>query len=65
MATLDLCYNAAFSLVAVSKGYSSQQCVRFSLQWLLLLQSMGSIEQASVIAVPQLSCLMAHEIFPD
>ena len=30
------------SLVAVSRGYSSLQCTGFSLQWLLLLQSMGS-----------------------
>ena len=31
-----------FSLVAASGGYSSLRCVGFSLQWLLLLQSMGS-----------------------
>ena len=30
------------SLVAASGGYSSLQCTGFSLQWLLLLQSMGS-----------------------
>ena len=30
------------SLVAVSGGYSLLRCVGFSLQWLLLLQSMGS-----------------------
>ena len=30
------------SLVAASGGYSSLQCVGFSLQWLLLLLSMGS-----------------------
>ena len=30
------------SLVAVSGGYSSLRCAGFSLQWLLLLQSMGS-----------------------
>ena len=30
------------SLVAASKGYSSLQCVGFSLRWLLLLQSTGS-----------------------
>ena len=30
------------SLVAASGGYSSLQCAGFSLQWLLLLQSMGS-----------------------
>ena len=31
-----------FSLVAASGGYSSLQCVGFSLRWLLLLQSTGS-----------------------
>ena len=31
-----------FSLVVASGGYSSLRCVGFSLQWLLLLQSMGS-----------------------
>ena len=30
------------SLVVVSKGYSSFQCMSFSLQWLLLFQSMDS-----------------------
>ena len=30
------------SLVASSRDYSSLQCVGFSLQWLLLLRSMGS-----------------------
>ena len=30
------------SLVVVSGGYSSLGCVGFSLQWLLLFQSMGS-----------------------
>ena len=30
------------SLVAASRGYSSLQCVGFSLWWLLLLQGMGS-----------------------
>ena len=32
----------AFSLVVGSRGYSLLQCVGFSLQWLLLLQSMGA-----------------------
>ena len=31
------------SLVAVSGGYSSLQCAGFSLRWLLLLWSMGSL----------------------
>ena len=30
------------SLVAASGGYSSMWCTGFSLQWLLLLRSMGS-----------------------
>ena len=30
------------SLVAVSRGYSLLRCASFSLQWLLLLRSMGS-----------------------
>ena len=30
------------SLVAASGGYSLLRCVGFSLQWLLLLQSIGS-----------------------
>ena len=30
------------SLVVVSRGYCSLQCMGFSLSWLLLLQSMGS-----------------------
>ena len=30
------------SLVVASRGYSSLQCTGFSLQWLLLLRSMGS-----------------------
>ena len=38
--SLVLC--AGFSLVAVSGGYSSLWCAGFSLQWLLLLWSMGS-----------------------
>ena len=33
--------HASFSLVAVSRGYSSLRCVGFSLQWLLLLRSTG------------------------
>ena len=33
---------ASFLLVVVSGGYSSLQCVGFSLQWLLLLRSTGS-----------------------
>ena len=31
------------SLVAVSRGYSSLRCAGFSLRWLLLLRSAGSV----------------------
>ena len=40
-----------FSLVAASQGYSSLQCMGFSQQWLLLLQSIGSSTWASVAVV--------------
>ena len=42
MAVLGLCCFVGFSLVVESGGYSSLQCVGFSLQWLLLLQSKDS-----------------------
>ena len=42
------------SLLAASGGYSSLQCVGFSLRWLLLLRSMGSR-----CATPQ-ALLVAH-----
>ena len=38
-------------LLAASRGYSSLQCVGFSLQWLLLLQSTGSRHKGSVVVV--------------
>ena len=37
------------SLVAVSGGYSLLRCAGFSLQWLLLLRSMGSRCAGSVV----------------
>ena len=37
------------SLVVASGGYSSLQCAGFSLQWLLLLWSMGSRRAGSVV----------------
>ena len=44
------------SPVVASGGYSSLRCVGFSLQWLLLLQSMGSPgTRASVVAARGLS----------
>ena len=42
LAALGLCCCRGLSLVAVSGGYSSLQCVGFSLRWLLLLWSTGS-----------------------
>ena len=40
-----------FSLVVVSGGYSSLQCMGFSLRWLLLLWSTGSRHVGSVVVV--------------
>ena len=42
MAVLGLRCCAGLSLVAASGGYSLLRCVGFSLQWILLLRSMGS-----------------------
>ena len=53
------------SLVAVSGGYSSLQCVGFSLRWLLLLRSVDSRLTGSVVAARGLSCSAACGIFPD
>ena len=61
------------SLVLASRGFSSLQCVGFSLWWLLLLQSTGSRRagfgscgtRASVVVVHRLSCSKACGIFPD
>ena len=43
------------SLVAASGGYSLLQCMGFSLQWLLLLWSMGSRCMGSVVVARGLS----------
>ena len=48
------------SLVAASGVYSSLQCRDFSLWWLLLLRSTGS-----VVVGNRLSCTMACGTFPD
>ena len=48
------------SLVVASGGYSSLWGAGFSLRWLLLLQSTGS-----VFMVHRLSCSAARGIFPD
>ena len=44
------------SLVAASRGYSSLQCLGFSLRWLLLLQSTGPRHVGSVVVTHGLSC---------
>ena len=62
-----------FSLVAASGGYSSLQCIDFSLWCLLFLQSTGSRAHrlrllrcvGSVVASRGLSCPAACGIFPD
>ena len=43
-----------FSLVAASGAYSSLPCTGFSLQWLLLLRSMGSRRELSCCGLPAL-----------
>ena len=48
------------SLAAASRGYSLLWCAGFSLRWLLLLQSAGS-----VVVAHGLSCSAACGIFPD
>ena len=48
------------SLVVASGGYSLLRCAGFSLRWLLLLQSTGS-----VVVAHRLSCFAACGIFPD
>ena len=58
-------------LVAVSRGCSSLWCVGFSLQWLLLLQSMGSRRAgfsscgSRALERRLSSCSAACGIFPD
>ena len=51
--------------VALSQAYSSLQFPGFSLQWLLLLESLASRVWASVIAAHRLSCSKACGIFQD
>ena len=52
-----------FSPAAASRGYSSLQCVGFSLQLLLLLRSTGS--RHAGFSSCGLSCSTACGIFPD
>ena len=54
--SLLLC--AGFSLVVASRGYSSLQCVGFSLLWLLLLWS-----KVLIVEAHRLSCPVASGIF--
>ena len=54
-----------FSLIAVSGGYSLLWCAGFVLWWLLLLWSMGSREQVSIVVAHRLGCSAAWGIFPD
>ena len=54
-----------FSSCGEPGAYSSLWCMGFSLQWLLLLQSMGSRHVASEVVVHGLSCPMACGIFLD
>ena len=53
------------SLVVVRRGYSSLWCMRFSLQWILLLQSRGSRCEGSVVVGHGLCCPESCGIFPD
>ena len=48
------------SPVVASRGYSLLKCMGFSLRWLFLLQSMGSL-----VVAPGLCCPMACGIFLD
>ena len=76
LAVLGLRCFKDFSLVVVSRGYSSLKCAGCSLWWLPLLQSLGSRAQASVVVsglqstgliavMHRLSCSAASGIFPD
>ena len=53
------------SLGVASRGYSSLWYTGFSLQWLLLLQSMSSRHVCSVIAAHRLSYPLTCGILPD
>ena len=64
MAALGL-HCCELSLLAASRGYSSLQYMDFSLQWLLLFQSMDFRARSSVVLVFGLCCPMACGILPD
>ena len=63
--TGGLLLRTGFSLLEVSRGYSSLWCTGFSLQWLLLLRGMGSRHAGSVVVARGLSCFAACGIFLD
>ena len=50
------------SLTAVTEGYSSLRCACFSLQWRLLLQSMGSRRTGFSSCGTQASVVVAHRL---
>ena len=49
---MGLCCWAGFSLVSASRGYALLWCIGFSLWWLLLLQSTGSVLTSTGFAAP-------------
>ena len=53
------------SLFVLSGGYSLLSCTGFSLQWLLLSWSKGSMRTGSVVVVHGPCCSTACGIFPD
>ena len=65
LAALGLRCCMRLSLVAASGGYPLLQRAGFSLQWLLLLWSMGSRCTGSVVVAHRLSCSVACGILPD
>ena len=72
MAELGLLCFMGFSLVATSGGYPLLQDLGFSLQWLLLLQSVNSVvvvprlqSTGSIAVVHEFSCSVASGISPD
>ena len=65
VAAPGLCLVAAGCTVHCSEGCSLLQWVGFSLQWLLLLRSVGSRHLGLVVVAHVLSRSMACGIFPD
>ena len=67
LTTVDLLALHGLRLVAASQGYSSLECLGFSIQWLLLFQNTGCRQWgfSSCGTRLSLSCLMTCGIFPD